>query len=179
VVKAPNEINGDNLNNARREASRHFRNKKRGYLKDKINELETNSKDKNIRVQYRGINEFKKGYQPRSNLVKNENDNLFADSNNTVNRWKSYFSQLLNVDNIRDVRQIDIQESESLIPGSSYLEVEIAIEKLKKYKSPSSDQIPAELYQAGGETLVSVIHKPTTSIWNKEGVRYCISSQEG
>jgi hypothetical protein len=24
-----------------------------------------------------------------------------------------------------------------------------------------------------------VIHKPTTSIWNKEGVRYCISSQEG
>jgi hypothetical protein len=29
-------------------------------------------------------------------------------------------------------------------------------------------QIPAELYQAGGETLVSVIHKLITSIWNKE-----------
>jgi hypothetical protein len=34
------EINGGNLNNVRREASRHFRNKKREYLKDKINELE-------------------------------------------------------------------------------------------------------------------------------------------
>jgi hypothetical protein len=33
----------------RREASRHFRNKKREYLKDKINELATNSKNKNIR----------------------------------------------------------------------------------------------------------------------------------
>jgi hypothetical protein len=39
---------------------------------------------------------------------------------------------------------------------------------LRKYKSPGSDQIPAELYQAGGETLVSVIHKLITSIWNKK-----------
>jgi hypothetical protein len=46
--------------------------------------------------------------------------------------------------------------------------VEISIAKLKKYKSPGSDQILAELYQAGGETLVSVIHKLLTSIWNKE-----------
>jgi uncharacterized protein YaaR (DUF327 family) len=43
------EINGDNLNNKRRETSRHFRNKKRQYLKDKIDELATNSKNKNIR----------------------------------------------------------------------------------------------------------------------------------
>jgi hypothetical protein len=35
------EINGDNLNNVRREASRHFRTKKREYLKDRINELAT------------------------------------------------------------------------------------------------------------------------------------------
>jgi hypothetical protein len=37
--------------------------------------------------------------------------------------------------------------------------VEIAIAKLKKYKSPGSDQILAELIQAGGEILLSVIHK--------------------
>jgi hypothetical protein len=41
-------------------------------LKDKINELESNSKNKNIRDLYRGINEFKKGYQPRINLVKDK-----------------------------------------------------------------------------------------------------------
>jgi hypothetical protein len=50
----------------------------------------------------------------------------------------------------------------------NYLEVEISIAKLKKYRSPGSDQIPAELFQAGGETLVSVIHKLITSVWNKE-----------
>jgi hypothetical protein len=40
------------------------------YLKDKINETELNSKNKNIRDLYRGITEFKKGYQPQTNLVK-------------------------------------------------------------------------------------------------------------
>jgi hypothetical protein len=42
------QINGDNLNNIRREASRHCRNKKREYLKDKINEGTPNSKNKKI-----------------------------------------------------------------------------------------------------------------------------------
>jgi hypothetical protein len=55
-LQDPSEINGDSLNNVRRKASRHFRNKKREYLKDKINELAMNSKNKNIRDLYRGIN---------------------------------------------------------------------------------------------------------------------------
>jgi hypothetical protein len=55
-------VNEDNLSNVRREASRHFRNKKREYLKDIFNKLESNSNNKNIRHLYRGINEFKKGY---------------------------------------------------------------------------------------------------------------------
>jgi hypothetical protein len=39
----------DNLNNIRCEASRYFRKKRREYLRDKINELVTNSTNKNIR----------------------------------------------------------------------------------------------------------------------------------
>jgi hypothetical protein len=63
-------VNEDNLRNVRTEASRHFRNKKRDYLKGKITEIELNSKDKNIRDLYRGIPEFKNGYQPKTNLIK-------------------------------------------------------------------------------------------------------------
>jgi hypothetical protein len=50
------------VNNIRCEASRHFGNKKREYHKDKINELATHRKNKNIRDLLRGINEFKKRY---------------------------------------------------------------------------------------------------------------------
>jgi hypothetical protein len=64
--------NKPNLNSVRCEISRHFRKRKMECLKDKINELATNSK-KNIRDLYRGINRFKRGYQPQSNLVKDEN----------------------------------------------------------------------------------------------------------
>jgi hypothetical protein len=46
--------------------------------------------------------------------------------------------------------------------------VEIAIGKLKSYKSPCTDQIPAKLIKAGGETLHSEIHRLICSIWNKE-----------
>jgi hypothetical protein len=43
--------------------------------------------------------------------------------------------------------------AEQLVPGPSHLEVEIAIAKLRKCKSPGSDQILAELIQARGEML--------------------------
>jgi predicted NACHT family NTPase len=63
-LQDPSEINGHNLNNVRHEAGRHFRNKKGKYLKDGIDELATNSENKNIRDLYRGIYKFKRGYQP-------------------------------------------------------------------------------------------------------------------
>jgi hypothetical protein len=71
-LQNPNQSNVDNLNNVRRKASIHFRKKKKEYLKAKINELETNSNNKNIRDLCRGINDSKKGYQPRNNVVKDE-----------------------------------------------------------------------------------------------------------
>jgi len=70
-----------------------FRNKKKAYLRSKIEELETDSKIQNIRVFYRGINDFKKGYQPRFNIVKNEKGDLVVDSHSIVSRWRNYFSQ--------------------------------------------------------------------------------------
>jgi hypothetical protein len=85
-------VNEDNLSGVRREASRLFRNKKREYLRDKINELESDSKNKNIRDLYRGINEFKKGYQPRTNLVQEERGDLLADPHKIFNRWENYMS---------------------------------------------------------------------------------------
>jgi hypothetical protein len=41
--------------------------------------------------------------------VKDENGDLLADSNNILNRWKTYFSQLLAVHRASEVRQIKIR----------------------------------------------------------------------
>ena len=48
-IQHPSQSNADNLNNVRRNNSRHFRNKKKAYLRAKIDEPETNSKVNNIR----------------------------------------------------------------------------------------------------------------------------------
>jgi hypothetical protein len=150
-LQNPNLINGDNLQNVRSETSRTFRNKKREYLKGKTNELETNNKNKNIRDLYRGINEFKKGYQPRINIIKDENGNMKADPQKVLNRWKNFFNQLLNVHVVHGVRQMDIYTAEPLV----LVVVEITIGKLKSYKSLGTNQIPAEFIKAGCETLNS------------------------
>jgi hypothetical protein len=49
-----------------------------------------------------------------SNLVKDENGDLLANSHNMLNRWKNYFSQLLNilVHRVSDVKQTEIHTAE-------------------------------------------------------------------
>ena len=91
----------------RREVSRHFRNKKKAYLRDKIEELETNSKIQNIRDLNRGINDFKNGYQPRCNIVKDEKGDLVAVSHSIVARWRNYFP---NFSTCMGLRMLDRQK---------------------------------------------------------------------
>ena len=53
--------------------------KNKGYLKAKFEDLETDSMIKSIRDLCRGISDFKEGYQPRTNIVKDEKCDLVAD----------------------------------------------------------------------------------------------------
>jgi hypothetical protein len=75
-----------------------------------MNELETNSNNKNIRDLYSGINYFKKGYQPRTNVVKDEKGDLVADCHNILPRWRNHFFQLLNIHGVNDVKQTEIHK---------------------------------------------------------------------
>jgi hypothetical protein len=43
---------------------------------------------------HRGINDFKKGYQPRTNIVNDEKYDLVADSHSILARWRSHFSDI-------------------------------------------------------------------------------------
>ena len=65
-LQYPSQSNEVRLNTVEREISRHFRNKKKTYLKAKID-------------LYRGINVFKEGYRPRTYIVKGGEGDLFAD----------------------------------------------------------------------------------------------------
>ena len=94
---------------------------------------------------------IKKGYQPRCNIVKDEKGELVADSHSIVARWRNYISQLFNVHRLKVVGKVEIPTANPLVPEPSAFECELAIDKLKNYKSTGIDEIPEELIKAGLE----------------------------
>ena len=98
---------------------------------------------------YKGINEFKKGYQPRAYVIKKHDGTIVADTTSILSRWEQFFSNLLNVNQSISHEGSEVYTAEPDIPEPSLIEVELPIEKLKKHKATRVDHIPSELIQAG------------------------------
>jgi hypothetical protein len=65
-----------------------------------------------------------------------QSNHLLTDTQNILNRWKNYLSQLFNVHRLSDVKQKEIRSHEALTPESVSFDTEIALANFKKYKSP-------------------------------------------
>ena len=103
-------------------------------LKAKVNKLEENSKNKSIRKMCKGINEFKKCYQPRDYVINKDGSTIVADTASILSRREQFFSNLLNVQQISSHEGSEIYTAEPDIPESSLLEVELSIENKKNIK---------------------------------------------
>jgi len=88
---------------------------------------------------YRGINEYKKDYQPRTRIVQDEKGDLVADSCSILARWRNHFFQLLNIHGVNDIRQTEIHTGEPLVSEPSAFEFQLAIEKLRSHRSLDID----------------------------------------
>ena len=77
---------------------------------------------------YRGISDFKKGSQPKTNIVKDKKGDLVTDSHSILARWRNHFSQPYNVHGVSDGRQTEIHTKQQLVPDLSAFEVDITIE---------------------------------------------------
>jgi hypothetical protein len=84
---------------------------------------------------YRDIIDFKKGYQPRTYIVKDKKGDLVTDCHSLVARWRYNFSQLFNVHGVNDVRQVEIHTAVPLVSKPTASEFEMAIKKFKKNTS--------------------------------------------
>jgi len=77
-----------------------------------LRNLKLTVRSKTIGDLYRGISDFKKGYQPRCNIVKDEKGDLVAYSRSIVARSRNYFLQLFNVHGVKDVGQAEIHTAQ-------------------------------------------------------------------
>ena len=110
---------------------------------------------------YKGINEIKKGYQPRAYVIQKHDGTIVADITSILWRWEQFFSNFLNVNQSTSHEGSEVYTA-VYIPEPSLIEVELAIEKLKRHKATGVDHIPSELIQAGGGKLYEEIQ----TYWN-------------
>ena len=96
---------------------------------------------------------------------------MVTHSHGIVAMWRKYFSRLFNVDRVKDVFQAEINTVVPLLIEPSSSEFELAIGKLTTHKSPSIDQIPADLIETGCRKIHLQIHKLIIPIWKKEKLR--------
>ena len=83
-----------------------------------------------------------------------------------LSRWTEYCSELYNFESCGDNAVLDCsQPPEEDLQPILHEEVEIALASVKKGKSAGVDNIPSELVQAGGETMIDVLTEFCNRIW--------------
>ena len=86
---------------------------------------------KNNQRLVQGISDFKKGYQPRTNIVQGEKGDLVIVLHSVSALWRKFFSQLFVEHWFSDVRETEIHTAEPLVLDLRALEFHMLIENLK------------------------------------------------
>ena len=104
--------------------------------------------------------------QGRSSTIQDKSGKCLAEEKEILSRWTEYCSELYNYESCGDNAVLDCSQAleEDLQPILRE-EVEIAVASLKKGESAGVDNIPAELVQAGGETMIDVLTEIFNRIW--------------
>ena len=101
-----------------------------------------------------------------SSTIQDKSGKCLTEEKEILSRWTEYCSELYNYESCGDNTVLDCsQPPEEDLQPILREEVEIAVASLKKGKSAGVDNIPAELVQAGGETMIDVLTEICNRIW--------------
>ena len=96
--------------------------------------------------------------QGRSSTIQDKSWKCLTEEKKILSRWTEYCSELYNYESCGDKAVLDCsQPPEEDLQPILREEVESAVASPNKGKSAGVDNIPAELVQAGGETMIDVL----------------------
>ena len=101
----------------------------------------------------------------RSSTIQDKSGKCLTEENEILSRWTEYCSELYNNENCGDNAVLDCSQPQEDLQPILREEIEIVVVSLKKRKSSGLDNIPAELVQAGGETMIDVLTEICNRIW--------------
>ena len=112
----------------------------------------------NSKSAYQLVKDLTSEKQGRSSTIQDKSGECLTEENEILSRWIEYCSELYNYESCGDNAVPDCSQlpEENLQPILRE-KVEIAVASLKKGKSAGADNIPAELVQAGWESMTDVL----------------------
>ena len=128
-------------------------------------EIETCLNENKSKRAYQLVKDLNSEKQSRSSTIQDKSGKCLTEENEILSRWTEYCSELYNYESCEDNAVLDCSQPQEDLQPIFRGEVEIAVASLKKEKSSGVDNIPAELVQAGGETMIDVLTEICNRIW--------------
>ena len=151
---------------ANRRVQKAVKKAKEDWIGAQCEEIETCLNKNNSKRAYQLVKDLTSEKQGRSSTIQDKSGKCLTEEKEILSRWTEYCSELYNYESCGDNAVLDCSHppEEDLQPILRE-EVEIAVASLKKGKSAGVDNIPAELVQAGGETMIDVLTEICNRIW--------------
>ncbi|CAF3402770.1 unnamed protein product [Rotaria sp. Silwood1] len=144
------------------------------WIQTQCEEIQMGLKVGNSKQAYNLVKLLKKKFQPKLTAIRDQDGTIVQSKQGIMERWTKYCSGLYE-DNgggekvVEELVNISPSNDNSSY-GILYNEVQDAIQKLKKNKSPGTDEITAEMIQSGGEKLVHKIYELCNRAWEEETI---------
>lgn len=154
----------------RRQEKKIHRQKKKNLEESGNAEIETFYKNRDVRSLYRKVNEFRKGFMPRTDSCRDRDGNLITEQRTVISRWREHFDELLNGTSANAIEQSELEfaENRTEVATPELSEVVDAIRALKTNKAAGRDALPSELLREGGLMLATELHTIILAVWNTE-----------
>ena len=139
---------------------------KEDWIDTQCKEIETCLNKNKSKRAYQLVKDLTSEKQGRSSTIQDKSWKCLTEEREIVSRWTEYCSELYNYESCGDNTVLDCsQPPEKGLQPILREAVEIAVASLEKRKSARVDNIPAELFQAGGETMIDVLIEICNRIW--------------
>ena len=140
---------------------------KEDWIGAQCEEIETCLYKNNSKRAYQLVKDLTSEKQGRFSTFQDKSVKCLTEEKETLSRWTAYCLELYNYESCGDNAVLDCSQPPEDLQLILREEVEIAGASLKKWKSAvvEVDNIPAELVQAGGETMIDVVTEICYRIW--------------
>ena len=154
---------------------------KNTWWADKATEVQNHADNKQSKEFYAGLKSIFGPVQCTMAPIRNRDGMLLTDKEDILKQWTLHFSTLLNLTSEVTDEALESIQQRPMIPEldapPNAAETDAVIKQLQTGKAPGPDGIPAEVFKAGGETLITHLTQDVPSVlgqWSAPtGVQGC------